>query len=83
MLKLVNPEKPKDIQVGDMQDGDIAVITQWNAGQYIGRVVQRYGDYLISVGALMGHGWGKMFPADWPECRVRVLEKGETLVVGD
>jgi len=84
MLKLKN-EKPDSIPVTAMKDGDVAVIVQWDCGPYAGRIVQRYKDSLICLGAISGAGWGTYFAfrsnVDNTNCRVRILESGETLVV--
>jgi len=86
MLKL-KKDKPSDICVADMKDGDIAVITKWSCGGYIGYIIQRYKDFLITVGSRSGKGWGEYFkPGDTfkrsEDCRVRLLEPGEELIVG-
>jgi len=69
--------------VTSMLDGDIAVITNWSVSNYVGRIVQRYGDSLITLGEDSGWGWGEYFKnvKSDSQCRVRILEKGETLEV--
>ena len=67
-----------------MRDGDVAVITFWSASpeQYIGKIVQRYGNTLITLGNDSGCSWTGIFSGtDVFQCRVRILEKGETLIV--
>lgn len=83
MLKLKTDE-PNDICVKDMKDGDIAVITNWSCGDYIGLVVQRYKDFLITVGSRSGNGWNEYFKhgSGSKNCCVRLLEPGEELIVG-
>ena len=83
MLRLVG-EKSQSVCVSEMKDGDIAIITMWTTGFYIGRIVQRYGDYLLVIGAEAGLGWGKYFKISISYrdvCQVRILKKGETLIV--
>ena len=80
MLRLAS-NKTNKVCVSEMKDGDIAVITNWKCKSYIGRVVQRYRDFLICVGTDSGHGWGEFFPNTSSPGHVRILEKGETLVV--
>lgn len=85
MLKLKS-DRPSDICVDDMKDGNIAVITKWGNTDYIGRVVQRYNDSLICVGNYSGKGWGDYFNPSRKSIRnekycVRLLEPGEELVV--
>ncbi len=79
MIKLVEEEKLKGIWVSDMKDGDVGVIVDCKIDCYVGRIVQRYINVLITIGTSNGH-WSHIF--DLPKnFRVRVLEKGETLIV--
>jgi len=82
MLQLVK-NKPNGIPVCDMNDGDIAVIVAWTQAEYVGHIVQRCGNALITLGKPEGHRWSDCFrPGDLiPSCRVRILGKGEMLVV--
>jgi len=82
MLQLVK-NKPNGILVCDMNNGDIAVIVAWTRAEYIGYIVQRYGDALITLGKPEGQRWPDCFrPGQLtPSCRVRILGKGEMLVV--
>jgi len=81
MLKLVN-EKHEGAHVLKMEDGDVAVIVSWPYNGCVGRVVQRYENTLISLGLDSDHSWRTLFsPIVSGKCRVRILEKGETLVV--
>jgi hypothetical protein len=77
-----------DIPVGEMKDGDIAVITQWKDENYYytGQVVQRYMDYLIRVGKPSNQGWGGIFKKDHDfltnkSCMVRILPSGTVLEI--
>ena len=81
MLRLKDKSK-SDVSVTEMKDGDIAIITDWPGGGYVGWIVQRYGDDLITVGDNWGHGWSLFFKDDHSkQCRVRILESGDELVV--
>jgi len=82
MLQLVK-NKPNGSLVCDMNDGDIAVIVAWTQAEYVGHIVQRYGDVLITLGKPEGYRWPDCFRLGGLNsfCRVRILEKGETLVV--
>jgi hypothetical protein len=89
MLKLAN-KTINGVSVSEMKDGDVAVIVGWGNGVtyvgsvvYAGRVVQRYGNNLITLGANEGKSWSNFFDCilSPDENRVRILEKGETLVV--
>ena len=88
MIKLEEKETPEGIWAGDMKDGDVAVIISWSDSfdynTYPGRIVQRYGTQLITIGMGWGQGWSRGFyrQCGFSEaCRVRLLEKGEKLVV--
>ena len=83
MLRLTS-DKVNSVCISEMKDGDIAVITSWSIEGYIGRVVQRYHNFLLTVGANSGSGWNEYFrdANTIPRNQVRILEKGETLVVG-
>ena len=79
-------EKTTDVPVGHMKDGDIAVITKWRQTSYEGDVVQRFEDYLISVGKPSSQGWGKLFKSYHTllhdgSCMVRILPKGTVLEI--
>lgn len=50
------------IDVVDMKDGDIAVIVKWSQTKsYLGRVVQRYGELLVSIGLSSGQCFPTVF----------------------
>lgn len=84
MLRLAKKEN-SSIPVKEMKDGDIAVITNWGVNNYVGRIVQRYKNYLLTLGAGSGFGWGEYFinNKNSHSNRVRLLEVGEVLVVGE
>ena len=82
MIELERKETPEGIWVGAMKDGEVAVIVAWPFEEYVGRVVQRYGPHLVSIGMNCGAGWSGFWPAyiSKNSC-VRLLERGEKLVV--
>ena len=81
-VKLRKENDPMTINMHDMEDGDIGEIINWNVHDYIGRIVQRYGQHLLSVGQRSGKGWAGMFNAQRDENRrVRILEPGEVLEI--
>lgn len=50
------------IPVCDMQDGDIGMITEWDdRKEYVGRIIQRYGNSFISLGRRYGESWTNAF----------------------
>jgi hypothetical protein len=83
MIKLLKEEKPEGIWAGDMKDGDIGVIVASPAKNCIGRIVQRCNDSLIFLGYKEYHHWYDTFGQDIfaDGFRVRLLEKGEKLIV--
>jgi hypothetical protein len=70
------------ISVYDLKDGQIAEIIIWPFN-YKGRIVQRVGDDLITIGG----GYGRIFISFYTSTKmtepaqVRVLNEGETLVI--
>jgi len=83
VLELAKKDRPEGIWVGDMEDGDVGVTVSWVGGYYLDTIVQRFGDMEDSPGLII---LGKK--GNWKDvlsmpksCRVRLLEKGETLVV--
>jgi len=86
MLKLKEEIPTGIICVKDMKDGQIGVIVKWSNGWYLGRIVQRYDDYLICLDEKKGKSWGKFFASPnqhYEDCQVRILEKGEMLIVAE
>lgn len=81
-VKLTN-QIEEDIPVFEMKDGQIAIITKWgNSPEYIGRIVQRYGDELITIGMNSHYRWDNLSDGLLsPECRVRLLQPGETITI--
>ena len=72
-----------NVHINKMQDGDIAVITHWgDCDEYIGRVVQRYKDTLISVGRESQERFSEIFTSSTnKECFVRILQPGDTITI--
>jgi hypothetical protein len=76
MIKL-SEEKVKTLLAKDLKDGQLAVIVE-DYSNYKGRIVQKYGDNLVSIGLPTGSGW-----QEWATVtlEVRVLQDGETLTI--
>lgn len=71
------------IPVGVMKDGDIGVITQWDGLESdIGKIVQRLGDTIIVLGQDSKQQWPIVCTGRTGNYRVRILEKGEKIVIG-
>ena len=79
-VELLKEETVKGIPACEMKDGEIGVVVAWKPDEYIGRIVQRHEDELISIGKAYRYRWNAIdrLPS---ACRVRVLEKGEKLVI--
>ena len=81
-VKLTN-QIAEDISVFEMKDGQIAVITNWgDIPEYTGRIVQRYGNNLITIGMDCGRTWPGCFNEKPDNAyRVRLLKLGETITI--
>ena len=77
MIKL-NEEKVKTLLAKDLKDGQLAVIVE-DFANYKGRIIQKYGDSLVSIGLPTGEGWTN--GAAVVTLKVRVLQDGETLTI--
>lgn len=80
MMQIVET-KHIEIRIDEMQDGQIAVITNWGTdSRYVGHIVQRYGNNLVTLAADSGHGWSNFFigsrTADY---LVKILHQGTTI----
>lgn len=81
-VRLVEKPVDKSVPLAEMKDGDMGIITNWTYDSAVGTIVQRYKDALISVGKVSGNSWSGIFPDnDSLPCRIRILEKGETLII--
>ncbi len=83
MIKLKKEPEPIDVPVKHMVDGDVAIITSWSVEQYIGTIVQRYGDVLMSLGKPSSRSWHEILKSanSQLDCRVRILQPGTELVI--
>lgn len=51
--------------VSDLKDGEVAIIRSWGVTDaYIGRLVQRHGNILLTIGKKEGNGWGEPWDKD-------------------
>ena len=82
-MKLIS-QTQSDIHVKQMLDGQIAVIINWSYREYIGRIVQRFGNHLINLGHTESNSWPELFLPDsqLPKtCRVFILPPGTKLEI--
>lgn len=78
-MKIIE-EKPGDIPASELKDGQIAVITEWDSLiAYSGRIIQRHGDTLVSLGMPSANRWSVIPHGD--SYRVRVLAPGTKLEI--
>lgn len=77
--------KADGICPSEMKDGDVGVIISWSSceDENRGRIVQRVGNSLQTIGGCEGECWGArvLTPEDSPDCLVRVFQKGETISI--
>ena len=65
-----------------MRDGQIGEIVQWSDPKHIGRIVQRFGSDIITIGMPKGESWsGICNRGEVDGCQIRLLEVGETLEI--
>lgn len=78
------------VSVLQMKDGDIALITEWSTyddiitSRYEGRIVQRYGNSLISIGMNKGCVWSGIWEepiSQMKGCYVKILGEGTEIVL--
>lgn len=64
----------------EMEDGDIGIVTKWGVfSETTGRIVQRHGEGLMTIGEVYGQRWDAC--PKGADTRVRVLEPGTTLEI--
>ena len=78
MVELIGCERRKRVLARDLNDGQIAVIIE--EGSYTGRIVQRFGTDLISIGLRRGQHWTNV---DGVTLEVRILKEGEPIRIKD
>lgn len=84
MSVYLDTQRKTRIPVTDMRDGQIAIIVAHQTNpNYIGRVVQHYGDTLITIGGKKEYSWSNPFAnkSVGEIMRVRLLEKGEHIII--
>ncbi len=76
--------QPQGIRVFALRDGQLAKIVEWSEDRHIGRIVQRYGDSLVTLGRDRDYSWPGLFRGDRSEHgRVEILRDGDVLRVTD
>lgn len=77
-VRLVRNTSEEFIRMGELKDGQIAIIVAENNG-HKGEIVQRYGEHCVSIGRTHGHGWS--YVGDGNTILVRVLTTGELIEI--
>lgn len=78
MVELIGNERNNRVLAKDLKDGQIAIITE--SCPYNGRIVQRFGDDMITIGLPSGHHWTQIGNNT---LEVRILEDGELIKIKD
>ena len=73
--KLVKSEKNSEVQMRDLKDGQVAIITD---NTYNGRIVQRYQNYCVAIGMPEGSSFSNV---KVNTLTVRILESGELIEI--
>lgn len=78
-------DKQISTPVKEMKDGQIATIVSWErSGVYVGQVVQRFGNHLVTLGEPIQCAWEDLFlhkDASFNLCFVEILPKGTKLEI--
>ena len=80
-MKLHKTKQNNTIAVYHLADGQIAIITEWDNNVYVGRIIQRYEDILITLGKPNGAAFTTALNILSEKLRVRVLEPGTLLEI--
>lgn len=80
MVKINRKSKDRIVHIRDMEDGQIGEIVKWGSiDHYIGRIVQRYRDILVTIGENSDHSFDVAINRGGENLMVRLLEPGEEL----
>ena len=81
MLRLKEELVPARTVAKDLRDGQLAVVIDNEYNGYKGRIIQKFGDDLVTIGMSTGNGWRG--GANINTLEVRVLKDGEVLIVSN
>jgi hypothetical protein len=73
--KLVKSKDDGQVQMRDLKDGQVAIITD---SVYAGRIVQRYQNYCVAIGMPEGNSFSNVKVST---LTVRILENGELIEI--
>jgi hypothetical protein len=77
-VRLLRNTSEEFIRMGELLDGQIAIIVAENNG-HKGEIVQRYGEHCVNIGKPHGQGWS--YVGNGNTILVRVLTTGELIEV--
>jgi hypothetical protein len=77
-VRLLKNTSEEFIRMGELKDGQIAIIVAENNG-HKGEIVQRYGEHCVNIGKPQGKGW--RYVGDGNTILVRVLTTGELIEI--
>lgn len=77
-VKLLKNTIEKFIRMGELEDGQIAIIVE-EANSHKGEIVQRYGEHCVNIGKRHGCGWSYINSGN--NILVRVLTTGELIEI--
>lgn len=80
-MQAILKAKENVICASKLKSGQLAVVINCNIGCYIGRIVQPHRDTLITIGGEDGNCWDDYTRNLNENFIVRILEKGEEIVV--
>lgn len=80
MLRLKEELVPAGTMAKDLRDGQLAIVIE-DYFDYKGRIIQKFGDDLVTIGMSRGNGW--VGGGGVNTLKVRILEDGELLTVSN
>jgi len=81
-VRIESSNRPRDLCVNDMRDGQLGIVVRWSYDNCVlGRIVQRCKDVIIVLGESSGSSHTTVLNNRNEDCRVRLLETGEKIVV--
>lgn len=78
MVELISNKRKNRVLARDLRDGQIAIIIE--DGDYNGRIVQRFGNDMVTIGLTHGNHWTQV---EDNTLEVRILEDGELIRIKD
>lgn len=80
-MKIVSKIAPQTVTPAEMKDGEIGIIRNWSVSGYIGRIVQKYKNDLITLGMRAEHSFLGTGDIAGKKCQVEILSPGTQLEI--